>query len=93
MVKSFKIGGKIFSISEVDHDSGDLGRADCPLNKIQIQRRWEGKEVPASTLEQTVYHEVVHCILNEMGRNDLSSDETFVQTFSLLLHQFETTKE
>lgn len=93
MVKSFKIGGKTFSISEVDHDNQELGRADSPLNRIQIQRKWEGKDVPMSTLEQTVYHEVVHCLLNEMGRNDLSSDETFVQTFSLLLHQFETTKE
>ena len=92
MIKSFKIGGKEFKVVQQDHDSSNLGKSQSPIGEIHVQSKWEGKEVPADSMEQTMYHEVVHCILTEIGRDDLSSDECFVQSFSLLLHQFEKTK-
>lgn len=36
---------------------------------------------------QTLIHEVVHGMLVMIGRNDLSDDETFVQTLALAISQ------
>jgi hypothetical protein len=43
--------------------------------------------------EQILYHEVVHGILDTMGEYELSNNEKFVKTFSVLLYQFEMTKK
>ena len=37
--------------------------------------------------EHSYLHEAVHAILNAMGRDKLSKDEAFVDTFSGMLHQ------
>jgi len=44
-------------------------------------------------VDQTLYHEVIHSILDTMGEYELSKNETFVQNFSVLLHQFVKTKK
>lgn len=36
---------------------------------------------------QTLIHEMIHGILVLIGRDDLSNDETFVQTLSLAIYQ------
>lgn len=93
MIKSFKLGGKSFVVEIVDHDSSELGRAMSPINTIQIQQKWEGKEIPLDSMEQTLYHELMHCIFTEIGRDDLSTNEVLTQSIALLLHQFEQTKK
>jgi len=80
-------------VNVVDHDSSELGRALSPVNTIQIQQKWEGKEIPKDSMEQTLYHELMHCIFTEIGRDDLSMDEILVQSVALLVHQFEQKKE
>lgn len=42
---------------------------------------------------QTLIHEVVHGMLVMIGRNDLSDDETFVQTLALAISQTFDLKE
>lgn len=42
---------------------------------------------------QTLIHEVVHGMLVMIGRNDLSDDETFVQTMALAISQTFNLKE
>ena len=42
---------------------------------------------------QTLIHEVVHGMLVMIGRNDLSEDETFVQTLALAISQTFDLKE
>ena len=88
MLKTFQLGAKNYKVKQIEHDTYNLGRSFVPLCLIQIQNLWEGKEVPEISKEQTLFHEVVHCILGEMGRNDLSDDENFVQSFAVLMHQF-----
>ena len=70
-----------------------LGIVHNPIGLIQLAKIYKGKEIPKDSMEQTLYHEVVHAILDELGYSKLSRDETFVQGFSLLLHQFEKTKQ
>jgi len=50
------------------------------------------EKVSDSIVEETFYHELVHAILHSLGRKDLNEDESFVQSFAILLYQFEKTK-
>lgn len=94
MIKQFKLGALDYSVSLVeDIDESGLGRTYPPIGSIAIANTWRGKPVSESSKEQTLYHEVTHAILDELGYSELSQDETFVQGFSLLLHQFETSKK
>jgi len=92
MITGFMLAAKPYEVEYTEHDSDNLGQAKNPLLKVQIQTKWAGKEVPEISQEQTLYHEVVHCILDEIGRSGLNSDEEFVQSFSNLMHQFVKTK-
>jgi len=93
VIKSFKLAGRTFTVETVDALHSDaLGRAISDLNKILIYTKWQsGDPVPESTQEQTLLHEVLHCIFEVLGRDDLSQDETLVQSVSLLLHQYRET--
>jgi hypothetical protein len=88
MIKTFQLAGKKYKVKYVAHDTADLGQAKSPLCLIQIQKVYDGRPIPEISQEQTLIHEVVHCIFEELGRNDLSSDEPLVQSLSILIHQF-----
>ena len=45
------------------------------------------REYPESNKKVTFLHELVHFILNIMGRDALNSDEAFVNLFAELLYQ------
>lgn len=94
MIKEFKLGALDYRVELVDNiDDNGLGRAYSPLGLIKLANRWQGKTILETCKEQTLYHEVVHAMLDELGYHELSSDETFVQSFSLLMHQFDKTKK
>jgi hypothetical protein len=93
MIKSFQLGGKKYKVIEVDHDSGDLGKCHAPLGRIEVQKKWQGRVVPTDSKDQTVIHEMVHCLFYDIGRGDLANDETLVQSVALAFHQFMTTAE
>lgn len=96
MIQKFKLGAVEWTI-KIDNHEMDLrtsyGLSDFHVSEITLQDKSEGKDRKLEAIEQTLYHEVTHSILDTMGRGDLSADELFVQQFSLLLHQFEKTKE
>jgi len=94
MIKKFKLGAKEFDVEEVKSiDDTGLGRTYSMLNKIKISKTWQNYELNDSSKEQTFYHELVHAILDELGEHELSENERFVQSFSVLLYQFDKTKE
>lgn len=93
MIKSFKLAGKTYRVKLFSHDSDNLGVTRSPLGEVEIQTVWKGKKVPEDSQEQTFYHELVHCILDDIGHADLSEDEVLVQNFGKLLHQFMQTKK
>lgn len=93
MVTDFKLGYRDYTVQYVeDIDDNGLGRTYSMLGIIKLATSWNGRFLPEDSVEQTLYHEVVHAILDELGYKELSDDETFVQGFSLLLQQFENTK-
>lgn len=88
MVKSFSLGAKKYRVKRVSDRGTVLGTAYSPLGLITIQTKFDGKDIPEDSIEQTFFHELVHCILDDIGEPGKSQNEQFVQAFSVLLHQF-----
>ncbi len=88
--KVIKICGVPHTITEhedvfnVDTHFGMIDYAKC---EIRIN-----KNMPDASKQETLCHEVLHGILVHIGRNDLSTDETFVQSLSNAIYQTFTPK-
>ena len=96
MIKEFTLGAVKWTVelnNERLDDKGAYGVCYYDESKILVQDKSLKYNREASAVEQTLYHEVTHAILDTMGERDLSHNEKFVQQFSLLLHQFEKTKK
>ena len=96
MIKGFKLGAVEWSV-KVDNDKLDdkeaYGMCYYDTSTILLQDISNKDKRAKTAVEQTLYHEVIHAILDTMNEFDLSSNEKFVQQFSLLLHQFEVSKK
>jgi hypothetical protein len=96
MIKKFTLGAVEWTV-KVDNDKLDdrecYGLTIFDESKIFIQDETLKIKRSDGGIELTLYHEVVHAILDTLGEKDLSHDEKFVKKFSMLLHQFEKTKE
>lgn len=93
LYKSFKIGSKKYTIKYRKQNplDGNLGMCYTPTGEIIIQSKWNNMEIPDDSMEQTLFHEIVHAIMNEIGVDD--HDEAFVQSFAVMMHQvFRTLK-
>lgn len=64
---------------------GQITYCDCI---IEIR-----KNLPPEMYRQTLIHEIVHGMLTMIGRNELSEDETFVQSLALAISQTFDLKE
>ena len=73
------------------HDAGHLGKFYLDRNLIKLQSECE--KVDLQRVELTFFHELVHSILLNLGYEDQSNDEVFVDRFSLLLKQSINTME
>lgn len=84
-MKTVKICGIPYKIIEVDYIEGNdrvIGEISYDECIIKI-RKGQFPEYE----KQTIIHEIVHGMLVQIGRNDLSNDETFVQTMALAISQ------
>lgn len=89
-MKEFKLAGKTVTIDEVDtidHETTVLGQCSLALLKVELANKWKGEIIPNESKEQTLWHEIVHLILDDMLKYELSENEEFVQNFSNLLYQ------
>ena len=87
--KELYIAGQKITI-EVDDTlsyENELAATSNSDNKIKVCETYKGDLLPDDQIEQSLWHEIVHQILYKMNEFELSNNETFVQTFSLLLHQ------
>ena len=83
MNKRVKICGIPYEIKECQENLSDgaCGQIDYRQQTIAINQAMK-KEYK----EQTIIHEMVHGMLVCIGRNDLSDDEVFVQSFANALY-------
>lgn len=83
--KSFEIAGLPYTVrfvKEVADDPTINGMAYAEKRRIDIL---EGLDKEGQ--EQVFFHELTHQILDRMSEGKLSSNEKFVDLFSLFLHQ------
>lgn len=89
--KSFNIFGQTIKVlyKRALHKSHNaVGYWFPNKNKIDLQQSTKEYQVNKENIEQTFFHEFTHCVFDKIGRNDLSQDETLVDTFGQVLHQF-----
>ena len=87
--KQVQIGSQTITIEVNDMISYDneLASARNALNKIELCIKYRNDELPIDMIEQSLWHEIIHHILYKMNEFELTGNEKFVQTFSLLIHQ------
>jgi len=69
-----------------------VGEADFTQKLITLASVCNGKKITKAEKEKTFFHELVHMILDSMGRYRLKYDEKFVDEFALKLHEYEKSK-
>lgn len=89
--KQFTVGGQDVEVTLVDNLDGKLGRCCLAGGYVKIAKTFNGEPQSDTSILNTLYHEIVHSILDTMGRDDLGGDETFVCTFSSFLTEALTT--
>jgi len=95
--KSFVLGSVKTTVvikDKVILDGDECGASNDPYSMIiEIAKMVDTSECSSDYQRQSFYHELVHQIFDILGYSDLSQNENLVQQFSLLLDQFEQTKE
>jgi len=95
--KSFMLGALHCTViikEQVFLDNEEVCAANDPYSmNIEISEKVLGSECSEDYKRQSFYHELIHLIFDTLGYCDLSQNENLVQQFSLLLDQFEQTKE
>ena len=92
--KEFQLGAITWSVVKTPHISrinGEFGNCDFNEQVISYTDVIEGKKVKPNMVLLTFYHEKIHAILDTMGRDELNTDEAFVDMFANLLLQSDLT--
>jgi len=93
--EKFKLNGKTIEViidNEYCQQENLLGEADFTDKIITLCDRSKGHKLSKIEKEKVYYHELVHMILDAMGKDVLKYNEDFVDRFSLLLWEFEKSK-
>ena len=92
--KHFDLLGHTIAVvirDDLQEDAGCYGRWWQTKQMIELQSTKHGNVTPSFQM-QTFWHEVTHAILDNIGSEDLSSDEKFVDLFGQCIHQILKTK-
>ena len=93
--KSFYLHGQKIKIefnNNLRNLENDVGQADYRQSKIILQPIEKGYP-NNEQLEQIFLHELIHHILDHMGKIDLRNNDEFIDLFANLLHQAFQTAE
>lgn len=93
MLKKIKICGipyKIKQVNVIEEEFEGVTQGLIVYSNAEIKIK---KNLPSKLKKSVLYHEIVHGILTQMGYNDLSNDEKFVQSLSIAIYQMFDLKE
>ena len=82
---SYRVGGQVVETQFVEHLDGNLGRCCLGAGWLKIAKIFKEEKQTESSMFNTFNHELVHTILDTMGKDELSRDEVFVNTFASFL--------
>jgi hypothetical protein len=81
-----RVGKKMYSIEIVEAmlEKRHKGRISYTAQTIKLGERSNvtGRRYREEEIQDTFWHEVVHAILYDMGRDSLNADERFVTAFA-----------
>ena len=88
---------KVIFDNELCHKNECLGMFDDKTNTIYLANKYKTSKnrwlkYKDDIIEHTFYHELVHCILFNMGELKLYENERFVDSFGGILHQIMLTQ-
>jgi len=98
--QSFSVLGHTYKVvidNEHCHKNECLGMFDDKTNTIYLAEKYKSPKgrwlsYKKDIVEHTFYHELVHCILINMGEMKLYENERFVDSFGGILHQIMLTQ-
>jgi hypothetical protein len=101
--EKFKLNGKVINVI-IDNEycnDGELNSYDAPIfgesdfddKIIRLASTQHDRKISKKDKEVTYFHELVHMILDSMGKDKLKYDEDFVESFSEKLYEYEKTKQ
>lgn len=95
--RKVRVGDKWYSVEVVEamREKGHMGMVYYPEKKIRIglTSNKTGNPYKAEQVNDTFWHEMVHAILEDMGRHSLNRNEVFVTGFAnRLTRAIETAK-
>jgi len=96
MIKEFTLGAvkwKVEINNKLTDENGIYGRCIPDSSKIILADNYRSVKRTKESVEETLYHEVVHAILSSLNYIDLYQDDLFVQQLAVLLYQFDKTKK
>lgn len=92
----FKLNNKKITV-DFDNEYCDkeklFGESDFTERTIVLCDKDKGNVLKKSDIDKTFYHELVHFLLDAMGKHKLKYDEDFVESLGLLIYEFERTKK
>lgn len=93
--KKFTLGGTEYSveISDSSIDNNVVAQVSYPEALVSVSSKSKGKRCTEAYMEASFYHELVHAMLETMGKHTLSDDEELVEGLANQLHQFMKTAE
>lgn len=92
--REFQLGSHTINVIMVEKIEGEnSGESHEFENKMLIANTSNEYKIDTIVKRAIFYHELVHMILDKLGYEELSKDEPFVQSFGLMLQQFEETKK
>tara|TARA_R110000822_G_scaffold130577_1_gene267171 strand:+ start:1520 stop:1831 length:312 start_codon:yes stop_codon:yes gene_type:complete len=77
---------RISNIKEIDNGTS-FGHAVYDENKIKIAKTVHKKVIQEDQRESTYCHELMHIILDSLGKTELSQNEELVDSMGKALHQ------
>ena len=83
--RRMRVGRKMYSVEVVEAliDKNCMGRVHYGDRRIQIaSHRSPGRKIAGADVRDSFWHETVHAILHDMGRDNLNRDEAFVIGFA-----------
>ena len=91
----FTLGGTEYRVKIEDSsiDNAVVAQVSYPEALVSISSRSKGKQCTDDYMEASFYHELVHAMLETMGKRNLSEDEELVEWLANQLHQFMKTAE
>jgi hypothetical protein len=89
--RRIRVGARQYSIDIVETmlRKRDMGRIHYDQQRIELGKTSNvtGRRFAPVTMQENFWHEIVHAILDDMGRDNLNRDEKFVQDFAERLTQ------